>query len=175
MSVQRWKPGIILTILAACSGAGTTDKSVDSPVAAAPRGIDGAWRLVSLKPAEGALVTAPAGLYIFAPGHYSVVYATLSSRTPFANDTAPTTAEKVRAYDSFIANAGTYVMTGDTLVVRPIISRNPGYMGGGEDRFVLRFAGDTLWLVNIPGAFRWASGRSNAATLSDSLTLVRAR
>lgn len=175
MSVQRWTLPITVMTLAACSGAGTSDQPTDTPTAAAPTGIDGAWRLVSFKPAEGALVAAPPGLYIFAPGHYSVVYATVSSRTPFANDTAPTTAEKVKAYDSFIANAGTYVVTGDTLVVRPIISRNPGYMGGGEDRFVLRLAGDTLWLANIPGAFRWASGRNDSSTRSDSLVLVRAR
>lgn len=175
MSVQRWKLGITLMVLAACSGTGTSDQSIDTPTAAVPKGIEGAWRLVSFKPAASAPLTEPAGLYVFAPGHYSVIYATVSSRTPFANDTAPTTAEKVKAYDSFVANAGTYVVAGDTLVVRPIISRNPGYMGGGEDRFVMRVAGDTVWLAAVPGAFLWASGRRNSSALSDSLTLVRAR
>jgi hypothetical protein len=172
VSVHRWKLGITV-VLAACTTAETVDQSAATATPAT--GIEGAWRLARLKPAAAEAVVAPAGLYVFAPGHYSVVYATAGTRPAFADDGAPTTAEKLSAYDSFVANAGSYVVTGDTLLVRPVVSRNPGFMGGGEDRFLMRFSGDTVWLTGVVGAFRWASGKGNGSTGSDSLTLVRAR
>ena len=48
------------------------------------------------------------------------------------------------------------------------------HLGGGQDRFVMRMAGDTLWLTNVPGGFRWSNGKSDTST-NDSFTLVRER
>jgi hypothetical protein len=62
----------------------------------------------------------------------------------------------------------------DTLVIHPLISKHPGYMGGGEDRFLMRTGGDTLWLTSVRGAFKWANGQA-ATPSTESFTLVRAR
>ena len=173
MSVQRWWYGVIAGILAT-SGCGRGAEVSDTTVTTAqPTGVEGAWRVVLLKQANNAAVNAPPGVYVFAGNHYSLLYATTSSRAPFVKGDAATDAEKVGAYNSVIANAGTYVINGDTLTIHPIISKNPNFMGG-EDKFITSFVADTLRLSSAPGAFRWASGPATTAAV-DSIILVRPR
>ena len=121
-------------------------------------------------------VSNPASIYVFTSSHYSVAYSSVAGPRPqFADRSAPTDAEKMSAYDTFVANSGTYTVVGDTLVIRPIVSRNPNYMGGGEDKFVMRTSGDTLWLNNVVGAFKFADGQGSANSTNDSYTLIRVR
>jgi hypothetical protein len=137
--------------------------------------MQGAWRLTEFRPGGGTAVTNPPSLFLFAEGHYSILYVnTADGKRTFAKPDTVSSAEKVRAYDTFIANAGTYVVAGDTLVIRPLVSKHPNYMGGGEDRFMTRHAGDTLWLTEVPGSFRWANGQPSAGGATpDSFTLLR--
>jgi hypothetical protein len=178
MSAQPWRQGIVTIILvsAACrGGAGATDKTTDSAAGAATgTAIEGAWRLAEFKPENGPAIGDPASLYIFTADHYSMAYALADSRPAFAKQDTPTDAEKAGAYDSFITNAGTYDIADDTLVIHPIISKHPGYMGGGEDKFLMRSSGDTLWLTSVRGAFLWANKQA-ATPSTESFTLVRAR
>ena len=97
-------------------------------------------------------------------------------RALFANPNAGTDAEKLQAFGTIVANSGEYQVIGDTLIIRPVISKSPNYMGGGEDRFVMRIVGDTLWLTSIAGAFRWARGQPYmpATSATDSFKLIRA-
>ena len=55
--------------------------------------------------------------------------------------------EKIAAYDSIWGNAGTYEVTGETVTIRPIISRVPNFMAGGYQKYQFRVDGDTLWLT----------------------------
>ncbi len=55
---------------------------------------------------------------------------------------------KVAAYDSFVANAGTYEVADSTLTIHPVVARSPNFMSGGSDKYRFRVSGDTLWLSN---------------------------
>ena len=176
MSVHHLRVGMTAVLLAAgCSKeAATVDQAADSAVQSAPGGIEGAWRVVHAKIDDADTLNAPAGLFVFTADRYSIMYAN-AARRPYAKPDAATNAEKLHGYDTFVANAGSYLTTGDTITIRPVISRNPNYMGGGEDKFVVRLSGDTLTLTSVAGAFRWASGQAAAAQSTDSFTLVRDR
>ena len=179
MFAQHFKRGLAAAVLGmtACSGgAGAKEKAADKPVvvASTPAAIEGAWRVAEFKPENVVAIGDPASLFLFTAGFYSVMYANVDTRAAFTKPDAPTDPEKLGAYDSIIANAGTYDIADDTLVIHPVISKHPGFMGGGEDRFLMRSAGDTLWLTSVRGAFRWANGQAGELA-SDSFTLVRAR
>ena len=177
MSVHHLRVGMTAVLLAAgCSNeAATVDQTADSAAQSAPRGIEGAWRVVQAKIGDAEALNAPAGLFVFTADRYSIMYVNSASRRTYAKPDAATSAEKLHGYDTFVANAGSYLTAGDTITIRPVISRNPNYMGGGEDRFVVRLSGDTLTLTSVAGAFRWASGQAAAAQSTDSFTLVRDR
>ena len=74
-------------------------------------------------------------------------------RTLAATDSA-TDAEKLAAYDSFVANSGTYEVADSTLTIHPIVARSPNYMSGGSDKYHFRVSGDTLWLSNTGADIR---------------------
>jgi hypothetical protein len=181
MSTRVRNPGIYAIVLAAlaCSG---TDEPAPSQIAekagvpASGGVLEGAWHVAELKTAD---VSAqdPASVFLFSGNHYSIAYTNSAApRIPFAKPDAPTDAERVQAFGTIVANSGTYEVAGDTLVIRPVISKNPNYMGGGEDRFVFRAVGDTLWLVGVPGAFRWAGGQASITNqASESFKLIRNR
>jgi hypothetical protein len=59
----------------------------------------------------------------------------------------PTDQEKIAAYDSFVANSGTYEGAGATLTLHPMVARSPNFMAGGASKFQLRIEGTTLWLT----------------------------
>jgi hypothetical protein len=128
-----------------------------------------------LKLADAAAVADPASVILFAGRHYSIMFATEAARAPFAKASEPTQAEALRAWAGFIANAGTYEVAGDTIIVHPVIARNPSFMGGGQDRYVFRISGDTMMLHTVAGAFRWADGQPATTAASDSFALVRTR
>jgi hypothetical protein len=78
-------------------------------------------------------------------------------REPYAG-AAPTTEEKVAAFDSLLANAGTYEITGKTLTLRPTVARNPGFTGGGFATYQVRVEGNTIWLTNKSSDFSFRVG-----------------
>jgi hypothetical protein len=112
-------------------------------------------------------------LYLFGDKHYSMMRVTGNQpRTLAAKDSA-TDAEKLAAYDSFIANTGTYEVADSTLTIHPVVARSPNFMSGGSDKYQFRVSGDTLWLSNsgvdirtrIGGQLVPPSGPQNATTL----------
>src|SRR5438552_214128 len=86
---------------------------VTTPLAAqrSSRSLEGAWKVTEIVTtgADSSRVTSPQpGLLIFTRKHYSIMYVTGNApRTPYkaAN---PTQEEKLAAFDSFVANTGTY-------------------------------------------------------------------
>jgi len=87
------------------------------------------------------------GLFIFAQKHYSVMWVPGNQpRTLFKGD-SPTDQEKIAAYDSFVANSGTYEVEGETLTLHPIVARSPNFMAGGVSKSQMRIEGATLWLT----------------------------
>ena len=175
MAIHTGRFAFVAIFLALC-GCGTKEQRPDATTAAPPSSMQGAWRLAELRIGGGTPVTNPPSVFLFADGHYSILYVnTAEANRSVAKPDSVANAEKVRIYDTFIANAGTYIVAGDTLVIRPLVSKHPNYMGGGEDRFITRHAGDTLWLTEVPGSFRWANGQpSRANATPDAFILLRA-
>ena len=154
-------------------------------LAACERGeppLEGAWRVVSIHvsgPDSAANTTVQPSVYLFSDTHYSMMRVTGNQPRPLAARDSVTDAEKLAAYDSFIANAGTYEVADSTLTIHPVVARSPNFMSGGADRYHFRVTGDTLWLSNsgadlrtmIGGRLVTPSGPASATML----VLVRQR
>jgi len=70
-------------------------------------------------------------LFIFTPHHYSMVW--ILSEEPqraFRDRWNPTDAEKIKRYDSFVVNSGTYEIKDTFFTAYPIVARVPEFMGG---------------------------------------------
>jgi hypothetical protein len=63
----------------------------------------------------------------------------------------PTDAEKVAAFNSFIANSGTYVVSDSTIEMRMVVAKTPNVMGQTQT-YLYRLSGDSLSLTGRPVA-----------------------
>ena len=139
---------------AAASAQGKHPASPGTPEAkeAATRAdIHGVWKVTELASrapgAEWEVSTTPyLSQYIFTERHYSHMYVPgAGPRKLFAGDpNRPTDAEKVEAYNSFIAASGTYVLSGRTLALTALVHKNPNEMDGKPLTYTVDFAGNTL-------------------------------
>jgi hypothetical protein len=98
--------------------------------------IQGVWRIVE------ANVTGPGGrtiafgdrpnLTIITARHYSRVEVQADGPRPAQPDVGKATADELRAvWGPFVAEAGTYELSGGSITMRPIASKNPAVMGPG--------------------------------------------
>ena len=54
----------------------------------------------------------------------------------------------MQAYDTFIANSGTYEIPESILTTRPVMAKNPNFMTGSQSSsFSYRIEADSLWLT----------------------------
>ncbi len=132
----------------------------------------GVWSLTAVDPGDGSPVIEPSqpGLYIFADGYYSAVYAPgtdlrINSEVSFQ----PTPEEMVAQYETIIVNTGTYEISGSTVTFRPVIAKSPAFVGGHQ-MSTFRVEGNTLlltqdMLVSVDGV--------SPPDFAGSLTLVR--
>lgn len=123
--------------------------------------LEGVWKIVEVVEivdtgADGSKNANPQpNLFIFTRNHYSMMLVPgTQPRASFKVSPSvamPTDQEKIAAFDSFVANTGTYEVTGSTLTIRPIVARYPNFMGG-SDELPFRIEGNTLWLTGqLPG------------------------
>jgi hypothetical protein len=77
--------------------------------------------------------------------HYSYMYVPgANPRKRIAGDpNRPTDAEKVEAYNSFVAASGTYSLSGRTLTLIALVHKNPNEMDGKPLTYAAEFAGST--------------------------------
>jgi len=115
--------------------------------------IEGVWKIVETRNVgpEGETVnpTPQPSLYIFTAHHYSMIW--IPGREPrqgSAKTWFPTYDEKVRDFETFIVNSGTYELTDTTLTTHPMVAKTPEYVGG-KGVFDYRIVADTLWLTNV--------------------------
>jgi len=92
--------------------------------------LEGTWLAISTTDADGNTNDEPQpGLYIFTATHYSIMVATGDEPRARSEGEEVTDAERVVAYQSFIANSGRYEVDGKTLKTRAFVAKNPNYMG----------------------------------------------
>jgi hypothetical protein len=130
--------------------------------------LEGAWEMAEFHltgPDTSYTIHDPQpSLYVFLGRHYSLMHvpgdqprARFGGGEPTLGSLQPTNAEKLAAYDSLIANAGTYEASEGTLTLRPIVAKNPNLMDGGTLKYGYHFEDEVLWLTSEPA---WEEGVS---------------
>ena len=88
----------------------------------------------------------PPSLYLFTDGYYSIMWLTGEERPDFQPDVDVEDEEIIAAFDSFIAQSGSYEVSGSTITTIPMIKKIPGNTGIPEN-IEYRLEGDTLYLI----------------------------
>lgn len=154
----RARVGFLLLFLFAvaashgCRAPATNISSAQAPTSSDSR-LWGVWRatLVTISGADTSSTNSvpPPSLFILTRHHYSQVYESAdTARAPFAGP-RPTDHEKIAAFDSFVANSGTYRVSGNVLVLQPIVAKRPRPSNGYwtiPHQFTIR--GDTMFTVD---------------------------
>jgi hypothetical protein len=56
----------------------------------------------------------------------------------------------LRVWNPFSANAGTYEISGDRMIRRPIVAKDPNAMApGAYNEYTFRMSADTLWVTTV--------------------------
>ena len=94
--------------------------------------LEGGWIVASWEDLRGeAVEDSQPGMFIFTGSHYAIMYtSTAEPRPENSSDSGMTDEEKLTAYDSFTANAGGYVVDGNTFTAYAFVAKSPDYMGG---------------------------------------------
>jgi hypothetical protein len=123
--------------------------------------LEGAWKVVEVVVTGDRAENTPnpqPSLFIFGQKHYSMMWIRGGEpRAPYKAE-VPTNDEKIKAFDSFTANAGTYEVSGSTISIRPLVARSPIFMGGASSRYEFRVEGNNLWLTQKSTDMRYRIG-----------------
>ena len=151
---MRCKIGVIVAVLVA--GALVLTRAQTAP------SLQGVWRVteVVVTGANAATNRSPQpSLYVFTRQHYSIMTVNgTAPRKDFGTAKDPsklTDAEKIaryEAWDAFIANSGTYQVSGSTLTTRPLVAKNPAVMAGPAATRAFKIDGNTLTLIQKSAA-----------------------
>ena len=114
-------------------------------------GLDGAWTITAMTASGGQVVTSPQpGVLLFTGGHYSYTLVTGDVPRPDLPRGVVTTADLLRVWNPFSANAGRFEVSGDTMIRRPIVAKNPDAMApGAYNAYTFRLDADTLWVTTV--------------------------
>jgi hypothetical protein len=129
---------MVIVGLILLAGAFVTAFAADTPLV-------GAWQLDSEQSSQVAL-------YLFTPTHYSMVLA--ATDRPDIADTSKATADELRAlWGPLVANAGTYEISGDLIMIHPLVAKIPVVMKpGANEVYRFRIEGKTLTLRQVRNA-----------------------
>lgn len=102
--------------------------------------IQGVWRIVEQTVNHQTLrdTTLGAGFHIYAARHFAVVRETGEPPRPGAGDVdRATVAQLLATWGPFVAQAGTYELSGDRLIATILVAKNPENVTGkaGAQRF----------------------------------------
>jgi hypothetical protein len=148
---------LVFAIAFSAAGASTQDNRPAKPVppeatrASVRADVRGVWKLTELASrapgAEWEVRPTPyLSQYIFTERHYSYMYVPgPGPRKRHAGDpNRPTDAEKVEAYNSFVAASGTYELSGQILTLVALVHKNPNEMDGKPLTYTAELDGNTL-------------------------------
>lgn len=151
----------VLAILALVSAAWRTAPAQEVVV-------EGAWLLASTTDTAGNVNEDPLpGLFVFTSTHYSIMYATGDGPRARYPGESPTDEERLAAYDTFIANTGSYHVDGDQLTFRAFVAKDPNYMAEWPEdatTVTIHLDGDTL---------QWTWGDEFAPSIGQVFTFSR--
>jgi hypothetical protein len=143
---------VVLGVVPAILGAQTPGK----------KPMEGAWKVVEVVTTGATALNTSSpqpGLFIFGQKHYSMMWVRSDkARAPYAGE-EPTTEEKLKAFDSFVANSGTYEVSGSTIAIQPMVARSPNFMAGGSSKYEFRAEGSNLWLTEKSTDMRYRIGQ----------------
>ena len=118
------------------------------------QGLQGAWQITEINitapPARTINFAEPrANLIVFTGRHYSRVEVQSEKPRPVLADASKATADELRAtWGPFVAEAGTYEVTGSAVTMHPIASKNPAVMGPGIFiTYTFNISGNTMTLT----------------------------
>jgi hypothetical protein len=142
--------------------------AVVSPLSAqSNQSLQGVWRMVELTiPDSPTGRRDPFGAYsagthtqlqpelmIFTSRHYSRTTDTAAQprpTVPYKTPGMPTLEELQAEWGPFVANAGTYEVSGSSVTLKAIVAKNPRAQSPQNfTRLAFRIAGNTLWLTPI--------------------------
>ena len=112
--------------------------------------IEGVWRIteqtINDRTLQGEKLGA--GFHIYTKGYFAVVRETGESPRPGAGEisTATTAAQLIAAWGPFVAQMGTYKVSGDRLIGTILVAKNPENMKGDSGMQKFTIQGDTLTL-----------------------------
>jgi hypothetical protein len=152
VTMRMLRTAVLLAVAPAMLGAQTP----------ARKPLEGAWKLVEVvvtgDRAENTADPQPS-LFIFGQKHYSMMWIRGGEpRAPYKAE-VPTAEEKIKAFDSFTANTGTYDVSGSTISIRPLVARSPIFMNGGSSKYEFRVEGNNLWLTEKSADMRYRIGQ----------------
>jgi hypothetical protein len=134
----------ITLVFLLCFSAVTSAQTIRS------KSILGVWKITEITTtgqSNKTIANPQPGLMTIGRKYYSMTYNPGDkTRTPFAGD-IPTDREKLDAFDTLIASAGTYELSGDLFTISPLIAKNPGFEAGGGGSYRVRRHGNELWLI----------------------------
>ena len=128
--------------------------------------VQGTWQLMAVSAADGTPMASHDGLLTVGERHYSyVMVVSLEERQPLPPlPGQPTDAERIAVLDHlapFLAQAGTYDLSGTTITFHPIAANVEGLDGYQDAIFELQFEGDDRVTAIGPNAnqSRWTFTR----------------
>lgn len=122
------------------------------PTAVQTGSVQGVWKTVAIAfpgPDGRTLTNLQANLSVFAAKHYSRTVIESNGPRPILADPSKATADELRAtWGPFSGEAGTYDVTGDVIIMRPLVAKNPAVMvQGAYTAYAFKLAGDTMWMT----------------------------
>jgi hypothetical protein len=113
--------------------------------------VRGVWKpvevVISKGPNAGRHTTdVQPGLLFLTDSHYSIMFVSGFAARPHLS-AQPTDSERARAFESFIAQAGTYQLKDSILTRTPTVAKNPGVMVGQSYATRMRAVADTIWFT----------------------------
>jgi len=114
--------------------------------------LEGVWQAVEVKrtgPNAGTNSNPQPGFYMFTRKHYSTVAVISDTPRRQVQDAAKATAAELLAmWGAFVATAGTYDISGDSVTFRPMVAKMPEVMKPGNSAIAqFKLEGDTLTLT----------------------------
>jgi hypothetical protein len=115
-----------------------------------PTTLDGAWRQIDGRSADGTVTDNQPAMRLFVDGYYSLLRVNGTAPRPALPGPEGTAEQLMAVWGPFSGQAGSFEVSGQTLITRPLVAKGPAGMGPGIfSRISWRMSGDTLFLSQV--------------------------